>query len=148
MKEGRTNKLTFFWTRIFIGDFWEIPSGFPPKKTLSWNRDKNNEIPKNSDWCSVCSFTSRFLFFFFSFCSSDAKGGRDQSKQTENAQQATTRTSEDDAWVLHHKMNKIKWRGVCIVKKQKQKNKKKGQKKQIIFTFLLISCFGHFCFVC
>lgn len=47
-------------------------------------------------------------FFCFSFCNSDAKGGRDQSKQTENAQRATTRTPEDDAQVLHHKINKIK----------------------------------------
>lgn len=36
--------LTNFW--IFIGDVLESTTGFPPKKTLSWNRDNNNEIPK------------------------------------------------------------------------------------------------------
>lgn len=31
-------------------------------------------------------------------------------------------------------------------KKKRKEKKNKGQKKQIIFIFLLISCFRHFCF--
>ena len=70
---GRADKLFFdediYWR--LLGTLF----GFPPKKTLSWNRDKNNEIPKNSDWCSVCSFTSRFPFFFPLFATAMPKEG-------------------------------------------------------------------------
>lgn len=73
------------------------------------------------------------LGFFFSFCNSDAKGGRDQSKQTENAQRATTRTSEDNARILHHKMNKIMTRSMYCKKNDKRKEKERTKETNYIY---------------
>ena len=145
---GRANKL--FLDEDIYWRLLGILFGFPPKKTLSWNRDKNNEIPKNSDWCSVCSFTSRFPFFFFSFLQQRCQR-RAQPKQTDNRE--CTMSINTSAWGRrssftslneHNKMTRSMY---CKNKKKWQKKRKnKGQKKQIIFIFLLISCFRHFCF--
>ena len=53
--------------RIFIGDFWDSPSGFPTK-TNSSNRDKVYDIPKKqinkSNQTDVPSAASLLGFYF------------------------------------------------------------------------------------
>lgn len=117
--------------------YWELLGtlpGFPPKKTLSWNRGKFKEIPKNSDW-TVCSFTSRFLFSFV----------QQQCQRRARPKQADckcTTSNNTNAWrrCLHFtsQRNKIKWQGVCTVKKWKvPKKRKKERTKETNYIYLL-----------
>lgn len=131
-RSGRTNELSFFLDENIYWRLFGNPVQVSLQRKLFLATGTQTRNTKKIRLI-VCSFTSRF--FSFLFCNSDAKGGRDQSKQTENAQRATTRTFED---VLRHKMNKIKWHGVCIVKEKKEKNKRKTKDKtNINYIYLL-----------
>lgn len=71
------------------------------------------------------------LSFFFSFCSSDAKGGRDQSKQTENAQQTTTQTSQNEQKKMTRSM-------YCKKEKTKEKERTKETKSIYLVAHIML----------
>lgn len=117
---GLTN-LKSFWTRIFIGDFLGNPVRFPSKENSflkpgqkRWNTKKCRLIG-----LSVCSFTSRFLSFFFSYLQQRCQR-RARPKQTD--WECTTSNNTDvGGWrsTFTSQNEQTKWHGVCIVKKKK-----------------------------
>lgn len=139
---GLTNS---FWTRIFIGDFWESCLVSLQRKLFPETGTKTMKYQKiQTDVLSVALLLG---FLFFSFLQQRCQR-RAQPKQTDNRECTTSintgawgRRSSFTSLNEHNKMT----RSMYCKKKRKEK-KNKGQKKQIIFIFLLISCFRHFCF--
>lgn len=130
---GRTNKL-FFWTRIFIGDFWESGQVSLQRKLFPETGTKTI-IPKKiqTDDLSVALLLGFKFFFFFFFFLQQRCQRRARPKQTDD-RECTNERRRDNARVYVTKMDT---RSMYCQKNDKMTKKEKKNKGQRNYIYLL-----------